>query len=109
MSEKYCFLKRSSSPQMVRSIEGHGRFKTSMPPCPAGTSSPAFVTTAASTPNIGSPVDPGFEYAAPGSVVIMIEPVSVCHHVSTIGQRPPPTLSWYQVHASGLMGSPTDP
>src|SRR3954470_23369141 len=39
----------------------------------------------------------------------MIIPVSVCHHVSTIGQRPPPMCSWYQTHASGLIGSPTDP
>ena len=39
----------------------------------------------------------------------MIAPVSVCHHVSTIGQRPPPMRSWYHIHASGLIGSPTDP
>src|SRR5205814_1975122 len=45
----------------------------------------------------------------PGSGVIMIMPVSVCHHVSTTGQRPPPMCSWYQTHASGLIGSPTDP
>jgi hypothetical protein len=29
--------------------------------------------------------------------------------VSTIGQRPPPMYSWYQSHASGLIGSPTEP
>ena len=45
----------------------------------------------------------------PGSGVIMIIPVSVCHQVSTIGQRSPPMCSWYQTHASGLIGSPTDP
>ena len=39
----------------------------------------------------------------------MIIPVSVCHHVSTIGQRSPPMCSWYQIHASGLIGSPTEP
>ena len=39
----------------------------------------------------------------------MIEPVSVCHHVSTTGQRPPPMCCQYQTHASGLMGSPTVP
>jgi hypothetical protein len=27
--------------------------------------------------------------------VIMWPPVSVCHQVSTIGQRPSPTMSWY--------------
>src|SRR5262249_58226911 len=39
----------------------------------------------------------------------MIEPVSVCHHVSTMGQRPPPITRWYHIHASGLIGSPTLP
>ena len=36
-------------------------------------------------------------------------PVSVCHQVSTTGHRPPPMCSQYQIHASGLMGSPTEP
>ncbi len=45
----------------------------------------------------------------PGSGVIMIAPVSVCHQVSTTGQRPPPMCSWYHIHASGLIGSPTLP
>ena len=44
-----------------------------------------------------------------GSGVIMCAPVSVCHHVSTIGQVPPPMWWWYHIHASGLIGSPTDP
>ena len=39
----------------------------------------------------------------------MIAPVSVCHHVSTTGQRPPPMFFQYQTQASGLMGSPTQP
>src|SRR5436309_1344242 len=38
-----------------------------------------------------------------------IMPVSVCHHVSTIGQRSPPIVLWYHRHASGLIGSPTVP
>ena len=46
---------------------------------------------------------------APGSGVIRWPPVSVCHQVSTIGQRPPPTISLYQFQASGLIGSPTVP
>ena len=49
------------------------------------------------------------ERAGAGSGVIMMPPVSVCHHVSTIGQRPPPIFSWYHIQASGLMGSPTEP
>ncbi len=36
-------------------------------------------------------------------------PVSVCHQVSTIGQRSSPTTRWYHSQASGLIGSPTLP
>jgi hypothetical protein len=36
-------------------------------------------------------------------------PVSVCHQVSTIGQRSLPISRRYQIHASGLIGSPTVP
>ena len=53
--------------------------------------------------------DPGFVAVTPGNGEIMIPPVSVCHQVSTIGQRFPPTISRYHIHASGLIGSPTDP
>jgi hypothetical protein len=41
--------------------------------------------------------------------VIKMPPVSVCHHVSTIGQRPSPITRQYHSHASGLIGSPTLP
>jgi hypothetical protein len=44
-----------------------------------------------------------------GTGVIMNMPVSVCHHVSMIGQRPFPMTRWYHFHASGLIGSPTEP
>ena len=53
--------------------------------------------------------EPGFAGVAPGSGEIMIEPVSVCHQVSTMGQRFLPMASKYQLHAAGLMGSPTVP
>ncbi len=53
--------------------------------------------------------EPGFVVVTPGSGVIMMPPVSVCHQVSTMGQRPPPMWVWYQIHASGLIGSPTLP
>ena len=39
----------------------------------------------------------------------MCPPVSVCHQVSTIGHREPPMWVKYHIHASGLMGSPTEP
>ena len=48
-------------------------------------------------------------WSAPGSGLIMIPPVSVCHQVSTTGHVPPPMFSRYHIHASGLIGSPTDP
>ncbi len=52
---------------------------------------------------------PGFVTVTPGNGVIRIMPVSVCHQVSTIGVWLPPTYSWYQSQASGLIGSPTEP
>ena len=70
---------------------------------------PSSSTTAASIPGSGLPADPGFDACAPGSVVIMMWPVSVCHQVSTIGHWPPPITFQYQSHAFGLIGSPTVP
>ena len=67
------------------------------------------MNTAASTPGNGFVAEPGFSVVTPGSGVISTIPVSVCHHVSTIGVRSPPMCSRYQIHASGLIGSPTDP
>ena len=60
-------------------------------------------------PGSGKVAEPGLSVVQPGSGLIMMAPVSVCHHVSTIGQRPPPMCSWYHIQASGLMGSPTEP
>ena len=53
--------------------------------------------------------EPGFVVVTPGSGVIRIIPVSVCHHVSTTGVRLPPMWRRYHSHASGLIGSPTEP
>ena len=63
----------------------------------------------AEIPGNGKVAEPGLVEVTPGSGVIMIAPVSVCHHVSTMGQEPPPMFSWYHIHASGLIGSPTVP
>ncbi len=60
-------------------------------------------------PGKGRVAVPGLVEVTPGSGVIMIPPVSVCHHVSTMGQRSFPMTSWYHIQASGLMGSPTVP
>ncbi len=53
--------------------------------------------------------EPGLSVVMPGSGAIMMAPVSVCHQVSTTGQRPPPMCWWYHIQASGLIGSPTLP
>src|ERR1700736_3505187 len=94
---------------MVRSIDGHGFLTINFPPTFGFTSHPFSSTTAGSTPKNGSVALPGLVGIAPGSGVIMIAPVSVCHQVSTIGQRPAPIVSRYHIQASGLIGSPTDP
>src|SRR5205823_4521900 len=94
---------------IVRSIAGQGRRIISFPPTFGPTSRPFSSTTIGSTPKNGSVALPGFVGIAPGKGVIRIVPVSVCHHVSTIGQRPPPISLRYHIHASGLIGSPTVP
>src|SRR5512147_40308 len=94
---------------MPRNIDGHGRVNTRYPPPPNGTLSPLASTTSAPTPGKGKVAEPGLVVVTPGSGVIMIMPVSVCHQVSTTGVRPPPTFCWYHSHASGLIGSPTEP
>lgn len=61
------------------------------------------------TPKKGRVAEPGFRFHAPGRGVNRTAPVSVCHHVSTMGHFPPPMTSWYQFQALALMGSPTVP
>jgi hypothetical protein len=75
---------------MPRSIAGHGRSSTRYPPPGTPTGLPASSTMPASIPGSGNVALPGFRVVAPGSGLIMMAPVSVCHHVSTTGQRSPP-------------------
>src|SRR5580700_6240579 len=63
----------------------------------------------ASIPGSGRVHEPGLVAVTPGTGEMRIAPVSVCHQVSTIGQRPAPMTRLYQIQASGLMGSPTLP
>ena len=77
---------------MVRMIPGHGRLMTRMPPLPFSTSRPVSSTIAAMMPGSGMVQEPGFKACTPGSGVIRWLLVSVCHHVSTIGQRWSPTV-----------------
>ena len=90
-------------------MPGHGLVITSQPPSPCSTGSPAASTISGQTPGSGSVQLPGLVGVQPGSGLIMMPPVSVCHHVSTIGQRLPPITSWYHIQASGLIPSPTVP
>src|SRR5690349_4721682 len=82
---------------------------TRYPPEPMGTGFPSSVTTSAATPGNGRVAVPGVVAIAPGKGEIMIAPVSVCHHVSTIGHLSFPIVSRYHIQASGLIGSPTVP
>src|SRR5688572_23952242 len=82
---------------------------TRKPPWLASQLSPLRLTTSAAMPGSGRVHEPGLVGVAPGKGEIMIAPVSVCHQVSTIGQRPPPMTRWYHIQASGLIGSPTVP
>src|SRR6266550_8755402 len=93
---------------MPRSIDGQGRVSVSRPP-PVGRLSPCSFLISAFTPGKTRVAEPGFVVVTPGSGVIMIAPVSVCHHVSTTGHLPLPIVFQYQTHASGLIGSPTLP
>ena len=52
---------------------------------------PSASTISGTTPKNGRVAEPGLSLVAPGSGVIKMPPVSVCHQVSTIGQRPSPT------------------
>src|SRR5450631_2993802 len=90
-------------------MEGHGFSIIRNPVSPGATGSPFMFTTRAAIPGSGSVADPGFAGVAPGSTEIMIDPVSVCHQVSTMGHRFLPIASKYHFHAAGLIGSPTVP
>ena len=83
----------SSSPQMPRSMPGQGFLITSQPPWPGEDS---FARAGRRWPGImpgsGLVQEPGLVGMAPGSGLIMMPPVSVCHQVSTIGQRSRPIL-----------------
>ena len=54
-------------------------------------------TTSAEMPGSAFIAEPGLPAVTPGRGLIMIWPVSVCHQVSTTGQRSPPMTSRYQM------------
>src|SRR5579871_734461 len=90
-------------------MEGQGLFKIRKPlPAPL-IGVPLSSTISAATPGRGRVAEPGLVGVAPGTGEIMMDPVSVCHQVSTIGQRSLPITVWYHFQAVGLIGSPTEP
>jgi len=107
--DQYVSLNLSGSPQIPRNMAGHGSVTTRSPPAPGPTCVPESSTTSTVMPGMGTCALPGFVAVRPGSALIMMAPVSVCHQVSTMGVIPEPMTSRYHIHASGLMGSPTDP
>ena len=72
-------------------MPGQGFSMTSLPPSPLPAGVPSSLKTFGTTPKNGRFADPGLRVIAPGSGVIRMPPVSVCHQVSTIGQRLSPT------------------
>src|SRR5690606_5913396 len=96
--------------QIERAIPGHGRSIQRFPS--AGLPSRAFPfssTRIGKTPGSGNVAKLGLVCVIPAKGEIIIPPVSVCHHVSTIGHFFAPILSLYQCQASSLIGSPTEP
>ena len=94
---------------MPRSIAGHGSDSVRNPPPTSPTLTPSPSTTSTAIPGSGPIAEPGLVAVTPGSGATIMAPVSVCHQVSTIGQRSPPMTFRYHIQASGLIGSPTDP
>ena len=79
-------------------------------PSATPSSTPASLSTSCGfTPKKGRVAEQGFRSVAPGSGVIRMPPVSICHQVSRIGTLPSPTTLKYHSQASGLIGSPTEP
>ena len=66
---------------------------TSLPPSLGPHSFPFSSRMAASMPKKGRVAVPGTVGVTPGRGEIMMAPVSVCHQVSTMGQRSPPIFS----------------
>src|SRR5678816_3733402 len=75
------------------------------------TSIPFSSTNPISIPGTGKVAEPGFIgiVSIPRHWLIIIPPVSVCHHVSTIGHFSFPIILKYHIHTSGLIGSPAVP
>ena len=70
---------------------------------------PFLSTNSGTIPGKAWVANVGFWSVTPARDEIKIPPVSVCHHVSAMGNLFFPIFSSYQCHASSFIGSPTDP
>ena len=77
---------------MPRSIDGQGRVSARVRRRTVDRVALLRPRSRRAMPGNGCVAEPGLVVVTPGSGVIMIAPVSVCHHVSTIGQRSPPMM-----------------
>jgi len=84
---------RCGSPYTPRIWPGQESTRRTLPlPAPSMTL-PSSSTSCGWTPKNGQAAEPGLSGVAPGNGEIRMPPVSVCHQVSTTGQRFSPTTS----------------
>ena len=75
----------------MRIWPGHESVMQRLPDVAPSSTLPSASTSSGLMPKNGRVAEPGLSLVAPGSGVIMMPPVSVCHQVSTTGQRLSPT------------------
>ena len=91
-------------------MDGHGNLNASTPFLLFSSNSFPFSSRrTGKIPTSGLVAKVGFSFVTFAIEDIIIPPVSVCHHVSTIGHLLLPIFSLYQFHASSFIGSPTVP
>ncbi len=88
---KYVCTKRSWSPYSVRICPGQLSAMHRLPSTAPSSVLPSASTSSGRMPGRGRVAEPGLTGTAPGRGEIRMPPVSVCHQVSTIGQRSLPT------------------
>ena len=91
-------------------MEGHGNLMHNFPSTfRLFNSFPSLSIIHGCIPGKGSVANVAFDGVTPARFDIIIPPVSVCHHVSTIGISFSPIFLLYQFQASSFIGSPTVP
>ena len=91
--EQHLRVEKGRSPHTVRAIAGQRPSIVMYPLEPGAASAPVSSTMRTARPGSATPAAPGTPSCTPGRVETMAAPDSDCHHVSTIGARPPPTCA----------------